>query len=57
MKDRSFGVLVRGLFFHFRITKTPAPWQARLSMVNTPHEPISVWNCFEQGAWRLGDGS
>lgn len=57
VKDGSFGVMVRGLFFHFRITKTPAPWQARLSMVNTPHEPISVWNCFERGVWRLGDGS
>jgi hypothetical protein len=57
VKDRSVGVLVRGLFFQFRITRTPAPWQARLSMINTPHEPISVWNCFERGVWRLGDGS
>jgi hypothetical protein len=57
VKDRSFGVMVRGLFFYFRITRTPALWQARLSMVNTPHEPISMWNCFEQDVWRLGDGS
>jgi hypothetical protein len=57
IKDKSYGVAVRGIFFHFRITNTPAPWQARLSMVNTPHEPISVWNCFEQGVWRLGDGT
>lgn len=57
VKDRSFGVLIRGIHFQFRITRTPAPWQARLSMVNTPHEPISVWNCFEQGVWRLGDGA
>ena len=57
VKDGSFGVMVRGLFFQFRITNIPAPWQARLSMVNTPHEPISVWNCFERGVWRLGDGS
>jgi hypothetical protein len=57
VKDRSFGVLVRGLWFLFRITRTPAPWQARLSMVNSPHEWISVWNCFEQGVWRLGDGT
>jgi hypothetical protein len=55
VKDRSFGVMVRGLFFMFRITRTPAPWQARLSMVNTPYEWISVWNCFERGVWRLGD--
>jgi hypothetical protein len=57
VKDQSFGFMARGLFFLFRITKTPAPYQARLSMVNTPHEPISVWNCFERGVWRLGDGS
>jgi len=56
VKDRSFGFLARGIFFLFRITRTPAPYQARLSMVNTPHQPISVWNCFEQGVWRLGDG-
>lgn len=55
-KDRSFGVMVRGIFFLFRITRTPAAWQARLSMVNTPYELISVWNCFERGVWRLGDG-
>jgi hypothetical protein len=56
-KDRSFGVMVRGIFFGFRITRTPAPWQARLSMINTPDEWISVWNCFERGAWRLGDST
>jgi hypothetical protein len=57
VRDRSFGVMVRGLYFMFRITRTPAPWQASLSMVNNPHEWISVWNCFERGVWRLGDGT
>lgn len=57
IKDRSFGVMVRGLFFMFRITKTPAPWQVQLSMVNNPNGWISVWNCFEQGVWRLGEGA
>lgn len=57
VKDRSFGMMVRGLWFLARITRTPAPWQAQLSMVNNPHEWISVWNCFEQGVWRLGDGT
>jgi len=55
VKDRSFGVMVRGLFFMFRITRTPAPWQARISMVNTSRGLISVWNCLERGVWRLGD--
>ena len=57
LRDRSFGVLVRGLFFMFRITSTPEPWQMQLSMVNNPQGWISVWNCFEQGVWRLGDGT
>ena len=57
VRDRSFGILVRGLFFLFRITKTPAPWQAGLSMVNNSREWILVWNCFEQAIWRLGAGA
>jgi hypothetical protein len=57
VKDRSFGVGVRGLFFLFRITNTPAPWQKRLSMINNPNEWISIWDCFKEGVWRLGDGS
>jgi hypothetical protein len=56
VKDRSVGFLARGLFFLFRITNRPAPYQARLSMINNPHEWVSVWDCFERGVWRLGDG-
>jgi hypothetical protein len=56
IKDRSFGVMVRGVFFLFRITKTPAAWQSHLSMVNTVHGLISLWDCFERGVWRLGEG-
>lgn len=55
-KDRSFGFTARGLFFLLRITKTPAPWQRRLSMINCVEGWISVWNCLEQGIWRLGEG-
>jgi hypothetical protein len=57
VRDHSVGFAARGLFFMFRITKTPAPWEARLSMINNPYEWISVWDCFERGVWRLGDGS
>ena len=53
VKDRSFGVLVRGLFLLFRITKTPPEWHARLSMINAPHEWISVWDCLAQKVWSL----
>jgi hypothetical protein len=54
IKDRSFGVMVRGLFLLFRITKTPSEWHARLSMINAPHEWILVWDCFAQGVWKIG---
>jgi len=57
VRDRSFGFAARGLFFLFRITKTPAPWQSRLSMINSADEWISVWDCIEEGIWRLGDGN
>jgi hypothetical protein len=56
VKDRSVGMEVRGLHFQFRVTKTPAPWQRRLSMINNPSGWISVWDCLERGVWRLGDG-
>jgi hypothetical protein len=56
-KDHSFGVMVRGLFLLFSITKTPPGWHARLSMVNAAHGWISVWDCFAQGIWSLGDGT
>jgi hypothetical protein len=56
VKDRSFGVGVRGLFFLFRITNSQPPWHARLSMINTPEEWISAYNCFDQGIWRLDVG-
>jgi len=45
VKDRSFGVIVRGLFLLFRITNTPPLWHTRLSMINAPDEWISVWDC------------
>jgi hypothetical protein len=57
VKDRSVGVLVRGLFLMFRITRTPPLWASRLSMINTGPEWISIWDCVEQGVWRLGDGA
>jgi hypothetical protein len=56
VKDHSFGVMLRGLFLLFRVTKTPPPWLARLSMINNPRELISVWDCYQQGVWSLGDG-
>ena len=55
VKDRSVGVLIRGMFFLFRITNTPPPWQKRLSMINSPNRWISVWNCFEQNVWYLSE--
>jgi hypothetical protein len=57
VRDRSFGFATRGLFFLFRMTNTPAPWQSRLSMINSSNEWISVWDCLEQGIWRLGEGN
>jgi len=56
VRDRSFGVMVRGLFLLFRITKTPPGWHVRLSMINGPHEWISVWDCFAREVWSLGEG-
>lgn len=55
VRDHSVGVMVRGLFLMFRITRTPAPWQDRLSMINNPQEWISVWDCLQRGIWKLGE--
>jgi len=57
VKDRSVGFGARGLFFMLRMSKTNAPWQQRLSMINNQHGWISVWDCLERGIWRLGDGN
>ncbi len=53
-KERSFGMMVRGLFFLFRITNTQPGWHARLSMINSAYEWITVWNCKERGVWSVG---
>jgi hypothetical protein len=54
VKDRSVGFGARGLFFMLRMSKTNAPWQQRLSMINNQHRWISLWDCLERGVWRLG---
>jgi hypothetical protein len=57
IKDRSYGVGLRGLFLLFRISKTPPEWHVDKSMINNPREWIAVWDCFANKVWSLGEGT
>lgn len=56
IKDRSYGVDLRGLFLLFRISKQSPDWHVEKSMINNPNEWIWVWDCSANKIWSLGDG-
>jgi len=52
-RDRSVGFGARGMIFMFRIGKTMAPYQRRLSMINNQEGLITAYDCTKHSIWHL----
>lgn len=55
VRDGTVGFGARGLLFFFRVSRTHAPWQRRISMINNANGWIAAYDCLKHDMWHLGN--